>query len=294
MRMISGIFSVAFAILTFTVTADSADESVITNVAEITRLSFSGVDRPQRFDVVLTTLTDYQLGAITFAATDGQTFTSITPIGAAGNIQLTAGDRVRVRGLVGFHNGIYQCCGEHFEVLEVVGDADNGAAGIRKALKLRPDVVIMDLMMPEMDGTEATRELLAKWPEANVLILTTFGMADSLSKALEAGAKGAILKNVRIAELRKAIATVASGERYVAEEIELSIASDPPIPVLSDRQQQILQSIARGLTNAEIAKLLDIGSESVKTHINQLLQKIGAANRTEAVTIALRKQLIKL
>ena len=177
--------------------------------------------------------------------------------------------------------------------IEVVGDAEDGASGIRKALKLKPDVIIMDLMMPDMDGAETTRQLLAKDPGAKVLILTTFGAADGISHALAAGARGAVMKNVEFSELVSAIRTVAAGGRAVSPEIERILAVDPPIPALSPRQSEILESMVRGLSNYDIAKQLGISLDMVKEHTTLLFTKIGAANRTEAVAIALRKHLVR-
>ena len=111
--------------------------------------------------------------------------------------------------------------------LQVVGDADDGASGIRMALKLKPDVVIMDLMMPEMDGVETTRQLLARMPEAKVLILTSFGSADGIAHALASGAKGALMKTADLAELLDAIRAVSRGERSVSPEIEQILTDDP-------------------------------------------------------------------
>ena len=178
--------------------------------------------------------------------------------------------------------------------IEVVGDAANGKAGIQKALKLHPDVVIMDLMMPGMDGAETTRQLLVKMPESKVLILTTFGTSDGIMHALEAGAKGAIMKNCDFSELVTAIRTVAKGEEYLSPEIKRIISQDPPIAPLSPRQAEILQSIVRGLSNPDIAKQLGISLDMVKEHTEALFQKLGVANRPEAVAIALRKHLLKI
>lgn len=178
--------------------------------------------------------------------------------------------------------------------IEVVGDAPNGPAGIRKALRLKPDVVIMDLMMPGMDGIEATRELLAKAPGSRVLILTTFGTSDGISQAMDAGAMGAVMKNCDFRELAEAIRTVAAGGRYVAADVERIISADPPAAALTSRQAEILQSIVRGLSNPDIARQLGISVDVVKEHVESIFQKIGAANRTEAVAIAFRKHLLKL
>ena len=178
--------------------------------------------------------------------------------------------------------------------IEIVGDTGDGASAIRKAQKLQPDVVIMDLMMPVMDGVETTRQLLEKQPDAKVLILTTFGTADGIAHALAAGAKGAITKTVDLKELLAAIRAVASGKRYVEEDIERLIATDPPVTDLSPRQQDILAGLTRGLSNEDIARMLDISVQRVKDHTNIIFHKIGAANRAEAVAIAMRKHLLKL
>jgi NarL family two-component system response regulator LiaR len=178
--------------------------------------------------------------------------------------------------------------------VEVIGDTGDGESAIRKALKLRPDVVIMDLMMPEMDCVETTRRLLEKWPEANVLVLTTFATSDGISRALEAGAKGAILKNSDLKGLRAAIHDVAEGKRHCSAEVEQIMTDDPPIPELSLRQLEILNSIVRGLSNPDIARQLGISLPMVKEHLTSLFAKLGVANRTEAVALALRKQLLKI
>ena len=178
--------------------------------------------------------------------------------------------------------------------VEVVGDAGKGAEGIRKALATRPDVVVMDLMMPGMDGVETTRALLEKWPEANVLILTTFETSDGISHALDAGAKGAILKSAELDELMNALRAVAAGKPYLSSEIRQIMKKDPPIPELSQRQHEIIESITRGLSNNEIAEQLGIDRSTVKNHLSILFQKLGVANKAEAVAVALRKQLVKM
>ena len=177
---------------------------------------------------------------------------------------------------------------------EVVGEASNGSVALSKAMKLAPDVAVLDLVMPKMDGVETTAALREKSPSTKVLILTSFGTSEDLSRALDAGATGAILKNAANSELVSAIRRVAAGKRVVSPEIENMLASDPPVPDLSPRQHEILESITRGLTNSQIAQQFDISPESVKTHISKLFEKLGAASRSEAVSIALRRHLLKI
>lgn len=176
----------------------------------------------------------------------------------------------------------------------VLGDAGDGESDIKKALKLRPKVVIIDLMMPMMDGVETTRRLLAAWPEARVLILTTFGTAEGLARALEVGACGAILKSADWNEFRAAINDIAAGKRYVASEIEQIIAENPPLPALSPRQRDILELLVKGLTNVEIANAMHISKAVVKEHLTILFHKLDVSNRAEAIALALRKHLTGL
>ena len=178
--------------------------------------------------------------------------------------------------------------------IEVVGEAKNGAEAVKVAIETRPDVVIMDLQMPKKDGVEATRELAEKLPSAAVAILTTYGTSDGIAHALQAGARGAMLKTADDARLVSAIRRIAAGEEYVSPDIRKLLAEDPPIPELSTRQREILKSLTSGLTNKEIAQQLGIRRDSVEDHINTLFAKLGAANRTEAVAIALRKHLLKI
>ena len=178
--------------------------------------------------------------------------------------------------------------------MTVVGQAENGEEAVSKTLQLNPDVVVMDLMMPVKDGVEATVEIHQKSPQVKIVILTTYGTSDGIAHALAAGATGAITKNADNADLAKTIRRVFNGERSIAEEIQQQLETDPPIPDLTPRQKDILDSMIRGLSNPDIAKQLGIRRDGVKQHINAILQKIGASNRTEAVAIALRKHLLKM
>ena len=178
--------------------------------------------------------------------------------------------------------------------MEVVGDAEDGRQAIAAAERLRPDVVLLDLMMPKVDGATATAEIRARAPETRILILTTFGTSCDLARALENGAHGVLLKSVTNDELLDGVRQVASGQRVLSPEVRQMLQEDPTAAALSPRQLQILDSITRGLSNAQIAAQYDISLESVKTHVKRLLGKIGAANRSEAAAIALRKHLLKI
>ena len=177
---------------------------------------------------------------------------------------------------------------------DVVGEAANGEEAVAKAVRLAPDVILMDLMMPKMDGIAATAEIHGKAPSAKVLILTTFGTSDGIARALKSGASGALMKSAENADLIRAIRTVVSGERYLSPEVEQQIEADPPVPELTPRQKDVLASMVKGLSNPDIARTLGIRRDGVAEHVNAILQKIGAANRTEAVAIAVRKQLLKI
>ena len=178
--------------------------------------------------------------------------------------------------------------------IEVVGQAVNGLEAVTKSIRLKPDVVIMDLMMPQMDGVSATIALAEKAPKTKVILLTTFGTSDGIAHALESGAKGAILKSADNIQLVTAIRTVAAGGEYISEEVSQQLAIDPPIPELTPRQAEVLSSMIRGLTDRDIARQLAISHDRVTQHVCAILQKLNAANRTEAVGIALRKHLLKI
>ena len=178
--------------------------------------------------------------------------------------------------------------------IAVVGLAENGKDAVDQATRLKPDVIIMDLVMPVMDGVTATTEIHSRLPQAKILILTTFGTSDGIAHALDHGATGAMMKNADTSELVSAIRKVFTGEKYISEDIMRQLESDPPAPELTPRQKDVLVSMSRGLTNPDIAKELGIRRDRVKEHVDAILTKIGAANRTEAVVIAIRKHLLKI
>ena len=178
--------------------------------------------------------------------------------------------------------------------LQVVAQAETGAEAIRLASEHKPDVVIMDLMMPEMDGAEATARLLEASPGSKVLILTTFGTSADVFRAVSAGASGAIMKDTTDDELLSAIRTVANGGTVFSSAIRKMMSEGTNPPDFTQKQLDILQSITRGLTNADIAKQLGISTDAAKQHTMVIFKKLGASNRAEAVTIALRKHLLKI
>ena len=163
--------------------------------------------------------------------------------------------------------------------LEIVGEAEDGGSGIRLAAELKPDVIIMDLIMPGMDGVETTRQIMTELGDMNILILTTFGTADGIAYALESGARGAILKNASLDELVSAVRAVAEGKTSVSPEIEQILSETPPVPKLSPRQSEVLESVARGLSNEDISKQLGISVARVREHLSALFAKMGTANR---------------
>ena len=177
--------------------------------------------------------------------------------------------------------------------MEVVGEAKNGEQGVKAAFRLKPDVAVIDILMPVKNGIEATREIVASQPLTKVLVMTTSTSADELAEALEAGATGIIPKTCSYAAFLNAIRSVAAGKRTVTAEIDEIIANDPPVKGLTDHQLNMLASIVRGLSNTEIAKQFGVSLNTVRKTTSTIFAKLGAANRTEATAIAMRKHLLK-
>jgi DNA-binding NarL/FixJ family response regulator len=190
---------------------------------------------------------------------------------------------------MGLKSLIENCCD-----LKCVGDASDGDSAVRLAESLRPHIVIMDLVMPGMDGVKTTAEILKVSPSSRILILTSFGTADGIAYALEAGACGAILKSADHADILAAIRAVGDGKRSISPEIRRILDESPTVPRLSPRQEEILTALAKGLTNHDIALQLNLSNDVVKEYVANILHKLGAANRTEAVAIAMNKNLIKV
>ena len=178
--------------------------------------------------------------------------------------------------------------------MAVVGEAEDGEAAVAAAAKLSPDVVVMDLAMPGVDGAEATRRILGARPETRVIILTAFADSADIGRALAYGARGAQMKGGPPEGLIAAIRIVRDGGEAVHPEIARMVAETPKPIELTDRQREILSAVARGFTTEDIAGLLGISQSAVKQHVTHVCEKLGASNRSEAAAIAIRRQLVKI
>jgi DNA-binding NarL/FixJ family response regulator len=176
--------------------------------------------------------------------------------------------------------------------IRVVGEASDGAAAVALAERRRPDVVIMDVRMPGMDGLEATKLMSQRVPETAVLIFTAYSERSLLSRGLESGAKGYILKEAPHGTLLRAIDKVVSGEGYVDPALMPSFLGSKGDDMLTTREREILQLLADGMSNADVAGRLFISQETVKSHVRHILTKLEADTRTHAVAIALREAII--
>lgn len=174
----------------------------------------------------------------------------------------------------------------------VVGAASNGEEAVAAALALRPDLIILDLMMPAKDGTQATREILAAFPSARIVILTTYATSFEILAALDAGAYGALSKGISNADLVQSLHDVLAGRHVLSPDIQNLIAANLESSALTARQVEILGMLARGLSNHDIATALRLSENGVKFHLRGLFAKLGAATRTEAVAVALRRRLL--
>ena len=177
--------------------------------------------------------------------------------------------------------------------MTVVGEADDGQSAIQKAQVLRPDIILMDLMMPNMNGTDATAAIKRILPNTQILILTSYGTSSDLSRAFKNGATGAITKSLPKEELLAAIRNVAAGTRVASSEVEQTLKEESDMPSLTTRQLEILHSLTRGLTNDDIAREFGLSKAGVKFHLLTIFRKLNVANRTEAVGLASRKHLFQ-
>ena len=181
--------------------------------------------------------------------------------------------------------------------LEVVGEAGNGEEAVRLADRLRPDVVLMDLRMPEVDGVEAIGRIKRDHPHVHILVLTTYDSDADILRAIEAGATGYLLKDTPREELFRAIRAAARGEPVLAPSVTARLmqrAKSPSQAALSGREIEVLELVARGRSNRELAKDLHLSEATVKSHLIHIFDKLGVADRTAAVTVALERGILRL
>jgi DNA-binding NarL/FixJ family response regulator len=178
--------------------------------------------------------------------------------------------------------------------LEVMAEAENGARAVALFREHGPGVTLMDLRMPVMDGVEAIRTITTESPDARILALTTYEGDADIRRALEAGASGYLLKDMLLTEVLTAVRAVHRGERVIPAPVAERLAAFPERSDLTDREAEVLQLVARGLSNKEVARAIGRTDETVKIHLKNAFAKLAVADRTEAVTVALTRGLIHL
>lgn len=183
--------------------------------------------------------------------------------------------------------------------LQLVGEARDGAEAVKLCAQLKPDVILMDLIMPEMDGATATKEIKESWPEVNIIALTSFQEKNLVREVLEAGAIGYLLKNVTVDELAAAVRSANAGQTTLAPEAVQALLQAAPEEQnpkshfqLTDREMEVLTLLVEGLNNREIAERLYVSRATAKAHVSHILRKLDVSNRAEAVALALRDRLV--
>ena len=184
-----------------------------------------------------------------------------------------------------------------FDELLLVGEAENGGAAIKLCNEVKPDVILMDMVMPDMDGATATALIRKKYPQVQILVLTSFKEGELIKKALEAGAIGYLLKDVSADDLARAIRAAHAGRATLSPEAAQSLvetANLPPTPGLdlTEREREVLVLMVEGSSNSQIAVKLGVSSSTIKSHVSNVLSKLGVNSRTEAVSLALRHHIV--
>ncbi|MGB8251835.1 MAG: response regulator transcription factor [Anaerolineaceae bacterium] len=184
-----------------------------------------------------------------------------------------------------------------FDDLQLAGEAESGEAAVQLCAEVLPDVILMDMALPMMDGATATRIIRQQFPQVQVLALTSFKEGELIKKALEAGAIGYLLKDVSADELARAIRAARAGHATLSPEVAQALvqtANQPPAPGLdlTEREREVLVLMIEGLNNTQIAGRLSVSPSTIKSHVSNILSKLGVASRTEAVTLALRNRIV--
>jgi DNA-binding NarL/FixJ family response regulator len=178
--------------------------------------------------------------------------------------------------------------------LSVVAEAEDGEQAVAQYRKEQPDVVLMDVRMPKMDGVESLKAIRAEWPQARVMMLTTSEFEDDIHRAIDAGACGYIMKSAKSPELIDAIAQVDAGKNYIPASIQARLDQYAKRKHLSKREVEVLDGLRRGLSNRDISVLLGITEHTVKVHVRTIMQKLESADRTEAVTRGFEQGLLRV
>ncbi|HLE37299.1 MAG TPA: response regulator transcription factor [Candidatus Acidoferrales bacterium] len=181
--------------------------------------------------------------------------------------------------------------------LQLVGEAESGEAAIQLCAEVSPDVILMDMVLPMMDGATATRAIRQQFPQVQVIALTSFKDGDLVKNALEAGAIAYLLKDVSADDLVRAIRAAHAGRVTLSPEAAQALvetANQPPVPALdlTEREREVLALMVEGLNNTQIAGRLSVGPSTIKSHVSNILSKLGVTSRTEAVTLALRNRIV--
>ena len=210
-------------------------------------------------------------------------------------------DQIRVM-LVDDHDMVRRGLATFLKVnpdLELVGEARDGAEALAVCNRVKPDVILMDLVMPEMGGAEATRAILQNWPDVKIIALTSFQEKDLIHEALRAGATGYLLKNVTVEELAAAVRSAYAGQLTLAPEAVQALLQSPadtestgPAYDLTDREMEVLILLVEGLNNREIAERLYVSRATAKAHVSHIFNKLGVSNRAEAISLALREKIV--
>ena len=179
------------------------------------------------------------------------------------------------------------------EDMKIVGEARNGRQAVELALALKPDIIIMDLMMPELSGAEATKLIHEACPEIKIMVLTSFGTSKEMSDAITNGADGALMKDTAANDLIEAIRSIMAGKRLIPERLMRQAEEDNSTSSLSPRHLDILASVAQGQSNSDIAKQFGVSEVAIKKQLSAIFARLGVTNRAEAVALALRKQMLK-
>lgn len=176
---------------------------------------------------------------------------------------------------------------------QIIGEAEDGLGALEMSLKAEPDLIILDLMMPKMNGVDVTMKVKEKLPSAKIVLLTSFATAEGLAQALQYGANGIVLKSSAEVELIPAIRAVLSGKRHLSVGLKGQLKLSLPPIVLTERQECILRSVMEGRSNADIARHQGIAEITVKNHLAAIFNKLGVSSRSEAVAVAMKKHLLE-